>query len=57
MNIFKEKELDIDSVVKEFLTTANEAKFKAESEYYKYRIIQDEPFESDFDKFIKIIKK
>jgi hypothetical protein len=30
-----------------------EAKIKAESEYEKYRVIQDEIFESDFDKEIK----
>ena len=30
-----------------------EAKIKAESEYEKYRVVQDEIFESDFDKEIK----
>jgi len=30
-----------------------EAKIKAEAEYYKYRIVQDRLFESDFDKIIK----
>lgn len=32
-----------------------EAKIKAESEFDKYRVIQDEIFESDFDKEIKKI--
>ena len=30
-----------------------EAKLKAESEYDKYRVIQDHQYESDFDKVIK----
>ncbi len=35
-----------------------EAKIKAESEYEKYRVVQDEIFESDFDKEVKkMIKK
>ncbi len=29
-----------------------EAKLKAESEYEKYRITQDQLFESDFDRFL-----
>jgi hypothetical protein len=33
-----------------------EAKLKAEQEYDKYRIIQDNNYESDFDKEIKRIK-
>jgi hypothetical protein len=33
-----------------------EAKLKAESEYDKYRVIQDQTYESDFDKEIKNIK-
>ena len=32
------------------------AKLKDESEYEKYRIIQDQNFESDFDKEIKRLK-
>ena len=35
--------------------TAQMAKISAESEYEKYRIIQDRLFESDFDKEIKRI--
>lgn len=34
-----------------------EAKLKAENEYEKFRVIQDRLFESDFDRFIKEIKK
>lgn len=34
-----------------------QARIKAETEYDKYRIIQDENFESDFDKELKKIKK
>jgi hypothetical protein len=34
-----------------------EAKLKAETEYDKYRVIQDQTYESDFDKAIKDIKK
>jgi hypothetical protein len=36
--------------------TAELAKDKAESEFEKYRIIQDQLFESDFDKEIKLIE-
>jgi hypothetical protein len=36
--------------------TAELAKDKAESEFEKYRIIQDQLFESDFDKEIKKLK-
>ena len=34
-----------------------EAKLKAETEYKKYRIIQDKLYESDFDKILKKLKK
>ena len=37
--------------------TMLEAKLKAEAEYDKYRVIQDNEYESDFDKEIKKIKK
>ncbi len=30
-----------------------EAKLKAESEYEKYRVVQDNLFETDFDRFLK----
>jgi hypothetical protein len=33
-----------------------EAKLKAEGEYEKFRIIQDQNYESDFDKMIKSLK-
>lgn len=33
-----------------------EAKLKAETEYKKYRVIQDKTYESDFDKLIKKTK-
>lgn len=37
--------------------TMLEAKLKAESEYDKFRVIQDKSYQSDFDKLIKEIKK
>jgi hypothetical protein len=37
--------------------TMLEAKLKAESEYEKYRVIQDRDYESDFDREIKRLKK
>ena len=37
--------------------TMLEAKLKAESEYDKFRVIQDQNYESDFDKEIKNLKK
>lgn len=36
--------------------SAEEAKLHAETEYEKYRIIQDRLYESDFDRFIKSMK-
>lgn len=36
--------------------TMLEAKLKAESEYEKFRVVQDKLFESDFDKFMKELK-
>ena len=35
--------------------TKLEAKLKAESEYEKFRVVQDRLFESDFDRFLKQI--
>ena len=35
--------------------SAMEAKIKAESEYEKYKVVQDQLFESDFDKQIKLL--
>ena len=37
--------------------TALEARLKAESEFEKYRVIQDQMYESDFDKEIKKLNK
>lgn len=34
-----------------------EAKIKAEAEYDKFRVLQDENYESDFDKIIKKLKE
>ena len=34
-----------------------EAKLKAESEFEKYRVIQDREYESDFDREVKRIKE
>jgi hypothetical protein len=34
-----------------------EAKIKAESEFDTYRVIQDQNYESDFDKLLKQLKK
>ena len=34
-----------------------EAKLKAESEYEKFRVVQDKLFESDFDRFLKQIEQ
>lgn len=60
--IFKEGELVEDSVCRNFRLTATDGKIEksdvsiaksfAESEFEKYRVIQDRLFESDFDKFL-----
>ena len=34
--------------------TAEEAKLHAETEYEKYRIVQDRLFQSDFDRFLEL---
>ena len=64
-NIFKNGELQEDSVIRNFRITAADgknyntkfyqldAKIKAEGEFEKYRVIQDKEYESDFDKAIK----
>ena len=55
-------ELEEASVTKDFLVTASDGKnyktrhYNAESEFEKYRIIQDHLFESDFDRDIKTIE-
>jgi hypothetical protein len=52
--IFTDSELQEDSVVRKFRITAAEiAKAHAESQFEKYRIVQDRLFESDFDKFLE----
>ena len=65
-NIFKEGELDENSVCAKFAQTADDgktynykfyslaaiAKEFAESEFEKYRVIQDSLYESDFDKLM-----
>ena len=37
--------------------TMLEAKLKAQNEFEKYRVVQDENYESDFDREIKKLKK
>ena len=70
-NIFKEWELDENSVCAKFAQTADDgktynykfyslaaiAKEFAESEFEKYRVIQDSLYESDFDKLMNDMEK
>ena len=70
-NIFKEGELDENSVCAKFAQTADDgktynykfyslaaiAKEFAESEFEKYRVIQDSIYESDFDKLMNDMEK
>ena len=70
-NIFKEAELDENSVCAKFAQTADDgktynykfyslaaiAKEFAESEFEKYRVIQDSLYESDFDKLMNDMEK
>lgn len=70
-NIFKEGELDENSVCAKFAQTADDgktynykfyslaaiAKKFAESEFEKYRVIQDSLYESDFDKLMNDMEK
>ena len=70
-NIFKEGELDQNSVCAKFAQTADDgktynykfyslaaiAKEFAESEFEKYRVIQDSLYESDFDKLMNDMEK
>jgi len=39
------------------VVSAEEAKLHAESEFEKYRIVQDQLFESDYDKFLRLEKE
>jgi hypothetical protein len=48
--------LQIRNSTAEFLIFTNQAKSFAESEFKKYRIIQDRLFKSDFDKDVKRIE-
>ena len=48
--IFADRELEAKATIKKFLTTA---KIHAETEFEKYRIIQDRLYISDFDQFIE----
>ena len=70
-NIFKEGELNENSVCAKFAQTADDgktynykfyslaaiAKEFAESEFEKYRVIQDSLYESDFDKLMNDMEK
>ena len=70
-NIFKEGELDENSVCAKFAQTADDgktynykfyslaaiAKEFAESEFEKYRVIQDSLYESDFEKLMNDMEK
>ena len=70
-NIFKEGELEENSVCAKFAQTADDgktynykfyslaaiAKEFAESEFEKYRVIQDSLYESDFDKLMNDMEK
>ena len=70
-NIFKEGELDENSVCAKFAQTADDgktynykfyslaaiAKEFAESEFEKYRVVQDSLYESDFDKLMNDMEK
>ena len=70
-NIFKEGELDENSVCAKFAQTADDgktynykfyslaaiAKEFAESEFEKYRVIQDSLYESDFDKLMNDMER
>ena len=70
-NIFKEGELDENSVCAKFAQTADDgktynykfyslaaiAKEFAESEFEKYRVIQDSLYDSDFDKLMNDMEK
>lgn len=71
-NIFKERELDENSTCANFAQVADNgktykykfyslaaiiAKGFAESEFEKYRVIQDSLYESDFDKLMNDMEK
>jgi hypothetical protein len=51
--IFTDAELEENRVIRNFRITAEIAKAHAETEFEKYRIIQDRLFESDFDRILK----
>lgn len=51
-SIFEDGELEAEAVIKKYLTTAFDGKNYAESEFEKYRIIQDALFVSDYDRYL-----
>jgi hypothetical protein len=58
--LFTDNELEPEAVIRKFRITATDgktsaeiAKAHAESEFEKYRIVQDRLYQSDFDKVIK----
>ena len=63
-NIFKENELDSNSVTEEFSATASDGK-KYKMKFYNldaiisvgYRVNQDQLYKSDFDLFIEEVEK
>ena len=52
-NIFKDSEVEESSTCANFAQVADNAKAFAESEFEKYRVIQDSIYKSDFDKFLE----
>ena len=50
--IFKSEEIDENRTIRKFRIVQIEGKRSVESEFEKYRIVQDHLFESDFDKLI-----
>lgn len=60
-NVFASGELNEPAVVRKFRNTAGKvsaemAREHAESEFERFRIVQDRLFESDFDKVVRQIK-
>ena len=53
-NIFNDDELSSDAVIKEYLITAADGKKynTKQTEFEKYRTVQDKLFQSDFDRFL-----
>lgn len=56
--LFLNSELEEQAVIKKSLITAAElAKTHAESEFEKYRLIQDRIYTSDFERFLELYEK